>query len=880
MNCAICDGLLSFRRPAGAPPAGAASAAPPLRSTGAEMRSGARAESFGRMSGAPSSAAPSMSSPSTSSAGALNGERAAALGAPRAGGGPRLLLPPACPCWIVSPLTNCFGRSAALESKSSSHLASSAAACASCSRRFASSASLCFWNGVFFMPPTLKVASLSDVMLRTAPALSWSACSPKGSCGFDIPFCGLRKLRGAFSGLGNCAERSAGTTSDATRLCARRVLSSSEVVPDGDDGRLRAPLQPPHRRPRPARRPAATQLRPRSAPNRRAASSSAAAARQARWRPWWPWCAVAARGRGRGPRVAGAAKRIADLRRDGALSQTPRAPPPQPRKVPDDAMLKLAASGIDRLNALQLAAVEPALRGLDVIVHAETGSGRRSATRCPSSPRSTTPAQTCRRSSSRRPSRSRRKSPKSSTRSAPTAPPRCARATATPPARRARRPSASPPRPSSSARRRCCCGCSAKRERRSCNARRWAACARSSSTRRTRCCGRSRHATHEQKERRESHPKEAATLLKLLCEARGAGAQVLAASATVGRPLRREIANLAARPFELIRAPDADAPPPADGADGAAAFAASAAAAAAPAAAGGGARGRPAVDARPPVVTTDGDNFLHAVHTVLATEKPSRPLVFVPAGRAVSAEVKLLQDSGLPGARALINALDDGIDVGGAAAAPVAVAVAEAVEAVEAVVAPAQAPPAAGDTIEVEVAEAPGLPPAWVGAKVVEAVEGGSFKVEVNGDAEWVEEYTADDEGSEWRWEAADPATAAAAAIEGDDEGDGEAAERWSGPLLVAGVSEARGIDVPGVDLVLIVGVPPSADSLLHLAGRTARNGAAGRAVVVGTPTTVGKLAALGPQLDIDLAAQTSHLAERDERLADTWRVHSKKYEQ
>ena len=64
------------------------------------------------------------------------------------------------------------------------------------------------------------------------------------------------------------------------------------------------------------------------------------------------------------------------------------------------------------------------------------------------------------------------------------------------------------------------------------------------------------------------------------------------------------------------------------------------------------------------VVTTDGDNFLHAVHTVLATEKPSRPLVFVPAGRAVSAEVKLLQDSGLPGARALINALDDGIDVG------------------------------------------------------------------------------------------------------------------------------------------------------------------------------------------------------------------------
>ena len=72
---------------------------------------------------------------------------------------------------------------------------------------------------------------------------------------------------------------------------------------------------------------------------------------------------------------------------------------------------------------------------------------------------------------------------------------------------------------------------------------------------------------------------------------------------------------------------------------------------------------------------------------------------------------------------------------------PVAVAVAPVAEAAEAVVAAARAP-AADDTIEVEVAEAPGLPPAWVGAKVVEAVEGGSFKVEVNGDAEWVEEYT------------------------------------------------------------------------------------------------------------------------------------------
>ena len=593
--------------------------------------------------------------------------------------------------------------------------------------------------------------------------------------------------------------------------------------------------------------------------------------------------AVAARGRGRGPRVAGAAKRIADLRRDGALSQTPRAPPPQPRKVPDDAMLKLAASGIDRLNALQLAAVEPALRGLDVIVHAETGSGKTLCYALPLvaalddastnlqaivvAPTLALSSQIAKVLNTLRPDcAAALRASDGDAAGAPGAPPErlpSAPVVVGPPAMLLRLLGEKGEK---------------KLQRATVGGVRTIVVDEADALLRPL----SKYATHEQKERRESHPKEAATLLKLLCEARGAGAQVLAASATVGRPLRREIANLAARPFELIRAPDADAPPPADGADGAAAFAASAAAAAAPAAAGGGrAVGLPSTLALR-VVTTDGDNFLHAVHTVLATEKPSRPLVFVPAGRAVSAEVKLLQDSGLPGARALINALDDGIDVGDAAAPPVAVAVAEAVEAAEAVVAPTRAPPAAGDTIEVEVAEAPGLPPAWVGAKVVEAVEGGSFKVEVNGDAEWVEEYTADDEGSEWRWEAADPATAAAAAIEGDDEG-GEGlatAERWSGPLLVAGVSEARGIDVPGVDLVLIVGVPPSADSLLHLAGRTARNGAAGRAVVVGTPDDGRKLAALGPQLDIDLAAQTSHLAERDERLADTWRVHSKKYEQ
>ena len=59
----------------------------------------------------------------------------------------------------------------------------------------------------------------------------------------------------------------------------------------------------------------------------------------------------------------------------------------------------------------------------------------------------------------------------------------------------------------------------------------------------------SKYATAQQKISRAAHPKEAATLLQLLCATTAsttpspAELQIVAASATVGRPLRRHLAS-------------------------------------------------------------------------------------------------------------------------------------------------------------------------------------------------------------------------------------------------------------------------------------------------------------------------------------------------
>ena len=111
---------------------------------------------------------------------------------------------------------------------------------------------------------------------------------------------------------------------------------------------------------------------------------------------------------------------------------------------------------------------------------------------------------------------------------------------------------------------------------------------------------------------RAAHPKEAATLIRLLCAAGATAAspgdlQIVAASATVGRPLRRQLASLSGRPsFEVVQPTAADAPPR-QAHTGAAAGAT------------GGARavGLPA-NLAVRVVTSDADNVLAALYAELA----------------------------------------------------------------------------------------------------------------------------------------------------------------------------------------------------------------------------------------------------------------------
>ncbi|KAL1519299.1 hypothetical protein AB1Y20_022826 [Prymnesium parvum] len=60
-------------------------------------------------------------------------------------------------------------------------------------------------------------------------------------------------------------------------------------------------------------------------------------------------------------------------------------------------------------------------------------------------------------------------------------------------------------------------------------------------------------------------------------------------------------------------------------------------------------------------------------------------------------------------------------------------------------------------------------------------------------------------------------------------------ATREAVPLLVTTEHSARGVDLKGVDVVVLLGVPRHLEAYVHLAGRTAREGRRGRAVSVVT---------------------------------------------
>jgi superfamily II DNA/RNA helicase len=95
--------------------------------------------------------------------------------------------------------------------------------------------------------------------------------------------------------------------------------------------------------------------------------------------------------------------------------------------------------------------------------------------------------------------------------------------------------------------------------------------------------------------------------------------------------------------------------------------------------------------------------------------------------------------------------------------------------------------------------------------------------------------------------------------------------------VIVASQSTARGLDLPGIGLVIILGIPSSADALLHLAGRTARQGADGRVVLIDTQKECAlRLGLLSAQLGVDLKRDVARVEERDEQWASVWRVHQR----
>jgi len=297
----------------------------------------------------------------------------------------------------------------------------------------------------------------------------------------------------------------------------------------------------------------------------------------------------------------------------------------------------------------------------------------------------------------------------------------------------------------------------------------------------------SRYATHKDRMLREEKPKEGALILEQLCATRGEGLQVLAASATVGRPLRRMVSSLCdGRTIEVVRG-GLEAPMDAGAAE------------AAGTTSGDGdaiSSGDDANDLRPlgravglpssisvTVVTSDASNVLGAVNDVLRVEAATAPLLFIAAGRSLQAEIQLLKSAGLD-AFALDTAVLE-------SSAPLA---------------------------------------------------------------------------------ASSAATAAASA--------GPISNAASPRVLVASPSGARGLDLPAVDLVLVLGMPPSVDSFVHMAGRTGRQGASGRVAILTTPAEAdAKLPLMSSQLGMDLGAERRHVAERDEGLAEMWAVHSKRYE-
>lgn len=72
-------------------------------------------------------------------------------------------------------------------------------------------------------------------------------------------------------------------------------------------------------------------------------------------------------------------------------------------------------------------------------------------------------------------------------------------------------------------------------------------------------------------------------------------------------------------------------------------------------------------------------------------------------------------------------------------------------------------------------------------------------------------------------------------------------------PTVVTTESAARGLDLKGLDAVLLSQPPKSVDSYVHVAGRTGREGRKGTVVTVVPPSRYAFLAELRRELGISI---------------------------
>ena len=98
-----------------------------------------------------------------------------------------------------------------------------------------------------------------------------------------------------------------------------------------------------------------------------------------------------------------------------------------------------------------------------------------------------------------------------------------------------------------------------------------------------------------------------------------------------------------------------------------------------------------------------------------------------------------------------------------------------------------------------------------------------------------------------------------AAAFTNDARANGDGGRDSALPVLVASEDSARGLHLDGVDAVLVLARPRSADEYLHLAGRTGRCGAAGEVVSIVTYREADALRGWAGQLGFDVTKEAEY---------------------